>query len=110
MLDAYLRKKFPSRDPAPPQHTSLLSEELYRAGYRTIEELDKRLGGTEPAVEKVEDQIFGMGLRGFHNVGMVRNALSIVDENFDKNRLSPLNRPDIFRKEFIKYIDKSGDS
>lgn len=109
ILDAYLRKKFPSREPAPPQHTSLLSEELYRAGYRTIEELDKRLDGTEPAVEKIEDKIFGMGMRGFHNVGMVRNALSMVDENYDKNRLSPLKKPDIFRKEVIKYIDKRRD-
>jgi len=106
ILDAYLRKKFPSRASAPPQHTSLLSEELYRTGYRTIEELDKRLSGTEPAVEKIEDNIFGVGNRGFHNVGMVRNALSIVDENYDKNRLSSLREPDISRKEFIKYIGK----
>ncbi len=106
ILDSYLRKKFPSREPAPPQHTSLLSEELYRADYRTIEELDKRLTGTEPAVEKIEDKIFGVGMRGFHNVGMVRNALSTVDEKYDKKRLSPLRKPSILRNKFIKYVGK----
>ncbi len=106
-LDAYLKKKFPDRQPAPPQHISLLSEELYRAGYRTIADLDKKLSGTEPAVNKVEDEICGKGIRGFHNVGVARNALSIVDENYENNRLSPLKNLEIPRKEFRKYVKKS---
>jgi len=106
ILDAYLKKKLPDREIAHPQHMSLLSEELYRAGYRTISEIDKNLCGTEDAVQKIEDIIFGKGTRGFHNVGIVRNALSIVDDNYDKNRISTLKNPEISRKDFKKYVTK----
>lgn len=103
-LDVYLKRKFPERQPAPPQHISLLSEELYRSGYRTIAELDKKLSGTEEAVSKMEDEIYGKGMRGFHNVGMARNALSIVDENYENNRISPLKNLKISRRGFYKYV------
>ena len=106
-LDAYLKKKFPDRQPAPPQHISLLSEELYRAGYRTMADVDKKLSDTESAVNKVENAIYGKGIRGFHNVGVARNALSIVDENYENNRLSPLKNLEITRKDFRKYVKKS---
>ena len=103
-LAAYLKKKLPDREIAPPQHTSLLSEELYRAGYRTIDELDDKLVGTIPAVEKIEGQIYGVGMKGFHNVGVVRNALCIVDNNFSDKLISPIAAPYINRKDFLKYV------
>ncbi|OEU63517.1 MAG: hypothetical protein BBJ57_04970 [Desulfobacterales bacterium PC51MH44] len=106
ILDVYLRKRFSSREPAPPQYLSLLSEELYRAGYRTIADLENKLTGAESAVEVIEDTIFGKGVRNFHNVGVVRNALSVVDDNYDKCRLSPLLNPEISRKDYRKYIKK----
>ena len=105
-LDAYLKKKFPDRPVAHPQHMSLLSEELYRAGYRTISEVDKALFGTEEAVKKIEETIFGKGTKGFHNVGVVRNGLSVVDENFNSNLLNDLKEPGISRKKFQKYVKK----
>ena len=106
-IAAYLKKKFPDREIAPPQHTSLLSEELYRADYRTIDELDSKLDGTESAVEKIEEMIYGEGIQGFHNVGIVRNALCIVDENYNKNLISPLVLPGIKMKDFRKYVKKT---
>ncbi len=104
ILDAYLKKKLPNREIAHPQHMSLLSEELYRAGYGEISQIDNNLNGTEEAVNKIEDEIFGKGIRGFHNVGVVRNALSVVDDNYDKNRISSLKNPEISRKDFKKYV------
>ena len=106
MLDAYLKKRLPDREIAHAQHMSLVSEELYRSGYRTIAEIDKKIAGTEDAVKQIEDIIFGNGIKGFHNVGVVRNALSIVDDNYDENRISSLKNPEISRKDFKKYVIK----
>ena len=106
-LSAYLLFRYSGRVLADARSISILAAELNRAGYWTISELDNRLADTDKAVEKVEDDVFGPGQRTFHNVGMVRNALSIVDENFDKNRILDLARPEINRSEYIKFVEPS---
>jgi len=102
-LNAYLKKRYPNRVVAPAQPMSLLVAELHKANYRTISELDNKLAGTDKTVEKLEREILG----NFHNVGMVRNALSIVDTVYNKNRLSPLSHDHIKRREYLRFIENT---
>lgn len=102
-LTAYLKKRYPNQEMAPPQPMSLLAAELNRAGYQTIFELDRKLKNTDQAVEKVEADVGGK----FHNVGMVRNALSIIDENFNNKRISPLRHNHVDRSRYRNYIEES---
>ena len=63
-----------------------------------------RLANTDKAVQILELDIFGVGQKRFHNVGMVRNALSIVDENFDKTRIQGLKNPHIDRSKYKEFV------
>lgn len=104
-LHAYLKKRYPDRDVAPPENVSLLVAELHRAGYGSISQLDVKLENTEEAVRELEKEVFRQGDRGFHNVGMVRNALSIVDKKYDQKRIKKLKAGHIDRKGYRHFID-----
>jgi putative GTP pyrophosphokinase len=104
-LSAYLCFRYADRDLANAQAISILAAELTRAGYRTISELDNHLKNTDKAVEKVEEDCYGANQKMFHNVGMVRNALSIIDENFNKNRVVKLKNPGIERSKYKKFVE-----
>ena len=66
-----------------------------------------RLTGTDKAVQVCEIDIFGVSNKRFHNVGMVRNALSIVDPKFNNNRIHDLKKPHIDRSEYKEYVDSA---
>jgi len=100
-LTAYLKKRYAGRAEAQKQSIGVLIEELYASGYLTIAKLDDKLTGTDKAVEKVEKDVGG----NFHNVGMVRNALSIVDDVYNKRRKVPLRENHVARSNYREYIN-----
>jgi ppGpp synthetase/RelA/SpoT-type nucleotidyltranferase len=107
ILLEYLRKKYPSIDPGPPQHLSVLIAELLRSGYTNIQKLDVELNKTENALKEVEKKLSKGRPTFLHGVGKVRNSLSIIDNNYNKNRVTRLAKEDTINREDFRYLINS---
>jgi ppGpp synthetase/RelA/SpoT-type nucleotidyltranferase len=105
-LYEYLHKKYPSTDPAPPQHLSVLIAELLRADYTNINKLDSELNRTKNALEAIEKELSRGRPVILHNVGKVRNSLSIIDDNYDRNRITPLAKEDTIKRKNFRHLIK----
>ncbi|MDY6954693.1 MAG: nucleotide-binding protein [Thermodesulfobacteriota bacterium] len=104
-LEKYLAKTYPDRHHATPIKDVLtLLEELRRSGYATIDELDHDLKRTQQAVAAVEKAVFENELGGFHSVGIVRNSLSIINDEYDRNRITSLLKRYINRIDFRHLV------
>jgi putative GTP pyrophosphokinase len=86
-LAAYLRQKFPGRNPSEPRPISQLVEELVRNGYSTLAEIDRQLDRAQEALAQFERQQYAPGAPGapgFNDVGAVRISMAIADEKYLK--------------------------
>lgn len=105
-LHEYLLKKYPSRDPGPPEHLSVLITELLRTGYTNLESLDFQLNRTTAALEAIEKELSKGRPVILHGVGKVRNSLSIIDDKYDENRVTPLARENDVKRKNYRYLVK----
>jgi ppGpp synthetase/RelA/SpoT-type nucleotidyltranferase len=85
-LTSYLQAKFPDRMHSHEQAASALVQELARANYQSISEIDEAVERTAQVVEKYERDNFPGGKGRLADIGVVRVSLSILDPNYLKAR------------------------
>lgn len=87
-LTAYLHSKYPDRKQASANDVSQMVELLVRAGYRTIDDVEKRINeGHDVFLKREADLGVANYLSG---VGAVRWTLEIVDDNFLQSEIDLL--------------------
>jgi ppGpp synthetase/RelA/SpoT-type nucleotidyltranferase len=79
-LSAYLHSKYPDREHSEAISISELVEVLIKAGYRTIDDVEKRINKGHDAFLKRESE--AVTQHYFSDVGAARWTLEIVDDNF----------------------------
>jgi ppGpp synthetase/RelA/SpoT-type nucleotidyltranferase len=108
-MGAYLQSKYPDRKHSVTGSISELVEELTRAGYRTINDVEKNINKGHTAFFKFEAD--HGGLNYFTDVGAVRGTLQIVDNKFIEARrtLFPEAIDDNLDKRLEKYRELPKD-
>lgn len=102
-LIAYLKMKYKEREHSKPKNVSELAEELQISGYRTISQLDEAIRKGEKAFFLYEEKETETGFK-FTDVGFVRGALFMVDEDYHKFR----GTKEAFKKKCREYRNKVG--
>lgn|GEM_PF-582556 len=80
-LNAYLEKRYPDRGRGTLTDISELIDQLYSAGYTTLDKLQSALDASKDAFAKYEPNNRPTGGR-FFDVGVVRMSLSILDPSY----------------------------
>lgn len=93
-LSAFLKLKYPDRFNYDPDNISLLIDELVKAEYKSINDIEKDLDRAKEAFEYYEKKHPPTSEQGnkeiYADIGVVRVSLSIVNEKFMKARpISP---------------------
>lgn len=103
-LTAYLHSKYPARDHPGAMENSELVEELIKAGYRTIDDLEMNINKGWDAFFKYETDEHTLNY--FSDVGAVRGTLLIVDDNFMQAEISSDSEFKGFFEDFQKKMKK----
>jgi putative GTP pyrophosphokinase len=106
-LTAYLRQKFPGRNPAQPGLISKLVEELVRNRYSTLAEIDRQIDRAQEALAQYERQQYPPGRVGFNDVGAVRVSMAIADETY-RNIMDlesgEINSPVVYKERAFRHL------
>ncbi|HVG32759.1 MAG TPA: hypothetical protein VM911_06755 [Pyrinomonadaceae bacterium] len=109
-LTAYLRAKLPDRKHSDPKSVSTLVDELLRAGYTSIGEIDRLVDSAQEALEHYEkDHPPSIGIRKFADVGAVRISVKLADDSYHRLSVSrtfqesDLDLEETIRRNNAKY-------
>jgi putative GTP pyrophosphokinase len=83
-MTAYLRSRLPDRKHSDPKSVSDLVNQLNRAGYKTIQQIDEVLDRTAAAFKATEEKrLARKGGNNFTDVGVVRISVGLIDKQFE---------------------------
>ena len=88
-FQAYLQRRLPDRRRSEPENISRLVEELSRAGYTSLDQVDRDLDAAREAFEKFEEERPPKDAPNYAEVGTVRASIAIANPNFGSAREWP---------------------